>query len=218
MIVPIKITNDKIVDQNPRWTQNTAINGWEREQTLRAVKSGFLSGENGGDQIMTLPPRVWMSSNYLKTLSSNLIPLVNSWERFVPMPLNVLQGCQEKKKVETVGSYERPYTCENAEELVTSSFATSFKDGYSVVGVPLQISVSDDPMVEQFRMNKSRTLVKSIRIFLSGDYEGCKTVIAVDTYGRSKKHQLIETPRDHNYLMNPTSGIDLYSLKPSDCA
>jgi hypothetical protein len=218
IIIPIKVTNDKIVDQNPRWTQNTVINGWEREQTLRALKNGFLSSENGGFQLMSLPPRVWMSKNYLETISSNVIPLNNSWDRFAPMPLDVLEGCREKKKVQTVGSFERTYTCQSADGLITSSFATSFKDGFSVTGVPEQISMSDDPMIEQFRMNKSRTYVKNIRLFLSGKYERCKTVNATSAKGESIKYQLIRTSRVHNYLLNPTSGIDLYSLKLSNCA
>lgn len=218
LIVPIKKTNDMIVDQNPQWDQNTMINGWEREQTLRAIRSGFLDSRTDVFQFLSLPPRPWMSNSYLETFSSRVIPISNPWERFGPMPTNVFPECHEKRNVQVLGFFEKVYVCQGVRGLVFSSSATSFRDGYSITGQPVQISISGDPLTEQFRKNKSQTFIKSIRLFLSGKYQKCKAVSAIDAAGMRKEYLLIKTSTTHNFLINEKNGLDPKTLKLDDCA
>jgi hypothetical protein len=217
MIVPIKRINDTVVDRIPQWTQSTAINGWEREQTVRAIRDGFLDSRPSIPQLISLPPRVWMSNDYLETLSPDVTPLANSWGRFSEMPNSVLYRCQKNKEFKFASSVEKTYRCQNAYGAVFSSFATSFKDGYSIIGEPIQITLSDNPLKEQFRKNMNQTLIKGIKIFVSGRYKECKYMDAKGTDGLTKKYQLKFDTGKHYLLSNPESIVDLNTLKMSNC-
>ena len=217
MIIPIKRINDTTVDNNPAWTQNTEINGWEREQTLRAIRDGFLDSGPSIPQLISLPPRVWMSNDYLETLSTDVAPLTNSWGRFLEMPQGVPYGCQKSKELQFATSVEKTYRCRNTYGAVFSSFATSFKDGYSIIGEAVQITLSDNPLREQFRKNRNQTLVKGIKVFLSGQYKECKYLNAKDREGITKKYQLKFNAGNNSSLASPESIVDLNTLKMSSC-
>ena len=217
MIIPIKRINDTVVDSNPQWTQNTEINGWEREQTLRAIRDGFLDSRPSIPQLISLPPRVWMSDDYLETLSPDVTPLTNSWGRFSEMPQGVLYGCKKSKEFKFATSVEKTYRCQNTYGAVFSSFATSFKDGYSIIGEAVQITLSNNPLKEQFRKNRNQTLVKGIKVFLSGRYKECKYLNAKDREGITKKYQLKFDAGKRYSLPSPESVVDLNTLKMSSC-
>jgi hypothetical protein len=217
MIVAIKRTNDLIVDGNPQWTQNKEINGWEREQTLRAVKSGFLDVGVATPELLSLPPRVWMSDKYLKTFSVNVAPISNYWERFAPMPVSALEGCLEKRKMQIHGFKERTYSCQGSGGKVFSSVATSFVDGYSIIAEPIYISISDNPVVEQFKLNQNSTFVKNARLFLTGSYKSCKGVVAMGISGTAKGYDLWFKSNAHYLKSGPENGFDLNTLKLVDC-
>jgi len=217
MIIPIKRINDTVVDSNPQWTQNTEINGWEREQTLRAIRDGFLDSRPSIPQLISLPPRVWMSNDYLETLSPDVTPLTNSWGRFSAMPQGVLYGCQKSKEFKFATSVEKTFRCQNTYGAVFSSFATSFRDGYSIIGAAAQITLSNNPMKEQFRKHRNQTLVKGLKVFLSGQYKECKYLNAKDRDGVTKKYQLKFDAGERYSLASPESVVDLNTLKMSSC-
>lgn len=213
--------NSLIVDSNPRWQANTEINGWEREQTIRAIDAGILNSLDQSDSLVSSPPRPWMNESYLRERTGTWqLALSNSWARFAEMPMSWPSECVPRNNVSGLDGrkfIEKIVVCPDARTKVLSSFADDFDNGYSIFAVLTQLSVSLDPEIEQNRRNAGHTLVRELRYIGAGKYRGCTRLAAISSTGEQVQLQLSGGLVRTTTAKVAQVSVRLNSVRPANC-
>ena len=214
--------NSVIVDANPGWQANTQINGWEREQTLRAIDAGLLNGIDPSETLVASPPRPWMNESFIRLISGNTnLKLANSWARFAEMPVSWPSDCvlsRLRNKDQGSRDAEHLIECLGSRTKVITSFATDYQNGYSLFATLSRLSVAANPQIEQNRRNSESSLVQDLRFFGYGRFASCSSLSGVSSTGDPVRIPISGTTVRASYGQQSTVVIRLKSIVPKDCS
>ncbi len=215
-------SNENIVDNSPIWQANTQINGWEREQSIRALRVGLLNEISQDHEIVAVPPRPWMNDAFLQSVSGDEnLRLRNSWSRFGEIPDVWPSGCNQGSALsEEMYAIRRSteFYCPPGQTRVVKSFAENFDDGFTVLATLVRFRPAMGS-AEQIQMGRGThfMLIEDARIVGSGKYSTCRGVRIQDTQGRITEVKLASHAENRTQKVMTLSSFFLETIEPTLC-
>lgn len=205
------MANRNAVDNSPYWETNTAAMGWSRSISENAIKAGILDSKYLAGDVVSMPPRPWLSNDYIKVLNQRSVRIQNQWLRFADSPSVLFRDC---KRIEDIKSLKFS-NCGMVTENGFFVYAQGFHNGFAILAQPISLTISKDVPGQQLQVREV-VEIKEGYVFIAQN-RGCHRVMGKALDGFQVEVKLTRTGNQDLYHFVANDVFVAGSINTNSC-